>query len=126
MGQTGNYYVVAASGNLTQQSNTVTVGIAPTITGQPVSQTVVAFSVVRFKVTVVTTGSTTYQWYFEGTKAKKFTAVKVGPWIKAVSYTHLDVYKRQVESISWGGVGAGVEVVCGHSGAVVVNRAGVL
>jgi hypothetical protein len=91
VGQTGNYYVVAASGNLTQQSNTVTVGIAPTITGQPVSQTVVAFSVVRFKVTVVTTGSTTYQWYFEGTKAKKFTAVKVGPWIKGPTSATLTI-----------------------------------
>jgi hypothetical protein len=91
VGQTGNYYVVATSGNLTLQSNTAIVGITPTITGQPVSQTVVAFSVVRFTVTVVSGGSTTYQWYFEGAKAKQFTAVKVGPWIKGPTAATLTI-----------------------------------
>jgi len=91
VGQTGNYYVVATSGNLTLQSNTAVVGITPTITGQPVSQTVVAFANVKFTVTAVTTGPTTYQWWYEGTKATKFTVVKVGPWIKGPTTATLTI-----------------------------------
>ena len=89
--QGGSYYVVATSGNATKQSNTAAVAVSPLITGQPVSQSVVSFSNVKFTVKVVAGGTTTYQWYFEATKATKFVAVKVGPWIKGPTTTTLTI-----------------------------------
>ena len=64
----GVYTVVAAnaSGLATSRPVNLTVTIAPTITTQPVSQTVVAGGTASF--TVVATGSPapTYQWQFQG------------------------------------------------------------
>ena len=87
-GSTFNVVVSNSAGQVTSNTAALTVNaapVAPSITQQPSNQTVTAGQTATFSVTAAGTASLTYQWQ-KGTTA-------------TVSYTHLDVYKRQVLSI---------------------------
>ena len=64
----GNYDVVVTnqSGNVTSNSVALNVNIPPTITTQPMAQTVNAGGNATFSVTATGTPSPTYQWQFNG------------------------------------------------------------
>lgn len=67
--QAGNYDVVAtnSAGSATSTAVTLTVNIPPTITTQPVAQTVVSGGNASFSVAATGSPSPTYQWQFNGT-----------------------------------------------------------
>jgi hypothetical protein len=70
LGDAGDYTVVTTNGNVTSTSNTATLivvtGNPPTITTQPVSQTVTAGAPVQFSVSVTSVTNVTYQWRKNG------------------------------------------------------------
>jgi hypothetical protein len=70
IGDSGSLFTVTvtnAGGSVTSAPATLTVDTAPTITSQPVSQTVTAGQTAAFSVTAAGTGPLTYQWYKNGT-----------------------------------------------------------
>jgi sugar lactone lactonase YvrE len=65
----GNYQVIVtgAYGSVTSSVATLTVLLPPTITSQPVSQSIVYGQTAAFSVTAAGAGPFTYQWLFNGT-----------------------------------------------------------
>ncbi len=65
----GSYTVTVTNngGTLTSSAATLTVNNAPTITTQPVSQTIIAGNSATFTVVATGTPTPTYQWKFNGT-----------------------------------------------------------
>jgi hypothetical protein len=59
--------VTNGSGNVTSNAATLTVNVVPTITTQPVSQTVAAGQTATFSVGATGSGTLTYQWKKNGT-----------------------------------------------------------
>ena len=67
-GDAGSYTVVVtnSAGSVTSSTATLTVGVAPTITTQPSSQTVLSGTTATFTVAATGTPSPTYQWQKNG------------------------------------------------------------
>ena len=59
--------VTNGSGSITSNTATLTVNVVPTITSQPVSQTVAAGQTATFSVSATGSGTLTYQWKKNGT-----------------------------------------------------------
>jgi hypothetical protein len=72
----GNYYAIVsnAAGKATSTVATVTISLAPSITTQPVSQTVNPGSAINLFVTAAGTGPLTYQWYRDGVSVAAATS----------------------------------------------------
>ena len=72
----GNYTIVVTNsyGSVTSAVATLTVGVPPSITNQPVSQAVVVSNNVTFTASVTGTAPLSYQWQFNGTSIAGATA----------------------------------------------------
>ena len=72
----GNYTIVVTNsyGSVTSAVATLTVGVPPSITNQPVSQAVVVSNNVTFTAGVTGTPPLSYQWQFNGTSIAGATA----------------------------------------------------
>jgi hypothetical protein len=66
--------VTNSVGNVTSNAATLTVNVPPTITTQPVSQTVTAGQTASFSVVATGTGTLSYQWQKKGTAISGATA----------------------------------------------------
>src|SRR5690606_27748273 len=75
-GDAGNYSVVVsnAAGSATSANAALTVNVPPSITTQPVSQTVNAGANVTFTVSASGTAPLSYQWRFNGANISGATA----------------------------------------------------
>ena len=76
-GDNGSSFTVTITnsvGNVTSNAATLTVNVPPSITTQPVSQTVTAGQSATFTVTATSSGTLTYQWKKNGTAISGATA----------------------------------------------------
>jgi hypothetical protein len=75
--EVGNYYVVVgnAFGSVTSANAAISINVAPSITGQPASQTVTTGTNVTFSVTANGSSPLAYQWLKNGSKLANGTGI---------------------------------------------------
>ena len=75
--EVGNYFVVVSNafGSVTSATAAVSVNVPPSISSQPVNQTVTVGGNATFSVTASGSGSLAYQWFKNGTKIANATGI---------------------------------------------------
>jgi len=75
--EVGNYFVVVSNafGSVTSANAAISINVAPSITGQPASQTVTTGSNVTFSVSANGSSTLVYQWFKNGSKLANGTGI---------------------------------------------------
>jgi hypothetical protein len=75
--EVGNYFVVVSNafGSVTSANASISINVAPSITGQPAGQTVTTGSNATFSVTANGSSTLVYQWFKNGSKLANGTGI---------------------------------------------------